>query len=49
MTDKTKPISIRLEKGEIEQLQARANTPSARFATCLVKALAANASMRASP
>jgi hypothetical protein len=29
MTDKTKPISIRLEKGEIEQLQARAYTLSA--------------------
>jgi hypothetical protein len=29
MTDKTKPISIRLERGEIEQLRARAYTLSA--------------------
>ena len=29
MTDKTKPVSIRLTRGEIEQLQARAYTLSA--------------------
>jgi hypothetical protein len=29
MTDKTKPVSIRLTRSEIEQLQARAYTLSA--------------------
>lgn len=29
MTDKTKPVSMRLAKGEIEQLHARAHTLSA--------------------
>ena len=32
MTEKTKPVSIRLAKNEIDQLQARAYTPSASVA-----------------